>query len=529
MEYRDHPDGIICSIQGCNEPALAIYDSQSGEYIYYDDKCILHCSKENEYWIQNYDEVRELLSEWNTHENINIHWNPHLLEKFMQKFESYKSPINSLDVSNMEIPVGHVINSKLASTSISDVRLSLHNCKIFDSVEVTGRANIGALNIISCKILGDLKINNLQNIHRIELHNLLIKGDLILDSLRLYSQHRQFYDVSIFNIERCNKLRISNIDFPEQCEVSLSNINADEVEIHKCSFKKSCYILTPNINKLSLADLTVKGEFHICSPEQGKIGYVSICGLKASDAHVSICDIEISELEITTTITKPKLFRISNIYNIRKLSITSSVIENCVFQSISFKNTNLNFENVNVADFKFNSIEWGDISDKKICPELIRENPAKARDIYRQLKFALDNQKDYITANMFYALEMKAHSRALQEHPWKNILELPVFYIYGCVSSYGQNWLKPLFGIFLVTLMAACVLYELPSTPSDTEIFFKSLIENFFKTLNILKIREDTGALKNKELYYTIRSLHAILVTYLTYQFIIAIRRKTKR
>ncbi len=199
------------------------------------------------------------------------------------------------------------------------------------------------------------------------------------------------------------------------------------------------------------------------------------------------------------------------------------MIENCVLQSLSFKDTVLDFEDVNIADFKFNGIEWGRISDKKVCPELIRNNPAKARDIYRQLKFALDNQKDFITANEFYALEMKAHSRVIcREFPskefWRRWQDLLVLLFYGCVSNYGQSWFKPLIAIIGVTLIATWLLYGLPD--------FTRGVENFFKTLNLFKVKETAT---DGRFYYTIRSLHAILMTYFTYQLIIAVRRKTKR
>ncbi|NPB02790.1 MAG: hypothetical protein GXO39_00005, partial [Thermotogae bacterium] len=52
-------------------------------------------------------------------------------------------------------------------------------------------------------------------------------------------------------------------------------------------------------------------------------------------------------------------------------------------------------------------------------------NPRAARDIYRQIKLALDSQENYIDARKFYALELQAHGRELEGEIRREWVRLP--------------------------------------------------------------------------------------------------------
>ncbi len=75
----------------------------------------------------------------------------------------------------------------------------------------------------------------------------------------------------------------------------------------------------------------------------------------------------------------------------------------------------IEFQRVPLEDLKFTNVRWGNISTDRISPELYRKSPTEARDIYRQLKLALDKQENYIDARGFYALELQAHGKELEE------------------------------------------------------------------------------------------------------------------
>ncbi len=81
---------------------------------------------------------------------------------------------------------------------------------------------------------------------------------------------------------------------------------------------------------------------------------------------------------------------------------------------VSDPNGTIHFESVYLEDLKFVNVDWGDVSTRRISPRLYSDNPRAARDIYRQIKLALDKQENYIDARKFYALEIQAHGRELE-------------------------------------------------------------------------------------------------------------------
>ncbi len=95
----------------------------------------------------------------------------------------------------------------------------------------------------------------------------------------------------------------------------------------------------------------------------------------------------------------------------RRLTPDNFLIHNL---DVSDPNGTINFESVYLEDLKFVNVDWGDVSTRRISPGLYRDNPRAARDIYRQIKLALDKQENYIDARKFYALEIQAHGRELE-------------------------------------------------------------------------------------------------------------------
>jgi hypothetical protein len=69
------------------------------------------------------------------------------------------------------------------------------------------------------------------------------------------------------------------------------------------------------------------------------------------------------------------------------------------------------------------------------------------------LKLALDSQKDYINANKFYALEMRAYEKQLKEEGctkdnWQDRI---VFTFHKWISNFGISYIRPLIILMLIT------------------------------------------------------------------------------
>ncbi|ADY73714.1 hypothetical protein Dester_1077 [Desulfurobacterium thermolithotrophum DSM 11699] len=270
------------------------------------------------------------------------------------------------------------------------------------------------------------------------------------------------------------------------------------------------------------------------------------------------------------------------------IEIKSSILNNMKFINCDFSEAEqIKIENSSLTETEFINVDWGGISEKRICPKLFEGSPEeveKARDVYRQLKLALDNQKDHINANEFYSLEMKAYERVLQEKPWRTHFQKKlVFSIHKFASNFGQSWLRPLILLILLTIgeMGAqldfksfvdkCFYFLIPyplivpslsllllifkkrenlllwgisvifalsgfiafnealpcisSPPDNWQLTLKILLENFAETLNIFSLFRNNQVINIKFLH----TLYSIAIAFLTYQMIVAIRRQVRR
>jgi hypothetical protein len=140
-----------------------------------------------------------------------------------------------------------------------------------------------------------------------------------------------------------------------------------------------------------------------------------------------------------------------------KVEIYNSILTEIIIANVKwFKDTNLNPNQLE------NSIEY-----------------TYKKEIYRQIKYALEKQGDRITSLHFKALEMKAFKReSFAQVKWyKKILNTDRFILWvGQTNSFGQNWFKPvLFAIFftllffvLITIGVSDKLSYLPNYSCDS-------------------------------------------------------------
>jgi hypothetical protein len=150
-----------------------------------------------------------------------------------------------------------------------------------------------------------------------------------------------------------------------------------------------------------------------------------------------------------------------------KIEIIDSMLGNTKFVNCNFEEVNkINITGSNLSEVNFINVNWGKISEERICP-IFSLKKAKAkyisetRDLYRQLKLAHDNQKDYLTANQFYALEMRAYEKQLKEEGWTkdNWQDRIVFTLHKWISNFGLSYGRPLVGLLGLTAIMAYLKY----------------------------------------------------------------------
>ena len=125
---------------------------------------------------------------------------------------------------------------------------------------------------------------------------------------------------------------------------------------------------------------------------------------------------------------------------------------------ISDPDGTIHFESVYLEDLKFVNVNWGEVSPKRISRELYEKDPRAARDIYRQIKLALDKQENYIDARKFYALELQAHGRELEMEIRDSSFPI-ISWIFGKIIDvsgrllYSQDTLRTIYLQITATLL----------------------------------------------------------------------------
>ncbi len=220
----------------------------------------------------------------------------------------------------------------------------------------------------------------------------------------------------------------------------------------------------------------------------------------------------------------------------------------------------------NIEDVRFINVNWGDVSWKRYCPDV--SDIRKRRDIYRQIKLALDKQENYIDARKFYALEMKAYKEQLLielkseigriagliRSTMKNLKkitdifpdlfqgirktlyifsELVVYLIHEKTSSFGMSWVKPLFWLILIAIFYGfreqVRFYIYWCFPEGIANVIDTLSSGLnFLAKQILLILP-SGISKHSEGFEAVTLLYYSFTAYLIYQFVMALRRKVRR
>ena len=139
-----------------------------------------------------------------------------------------------------------------------------------------------------------------------------------------------------------------------------------------------------------------------------------------SEEEVINMDNNIFETLIIKEISNKGFLKIRNTVIDSTLEINKSILGKTYFINCDFsKAKEINILDSDLTETKFLGVNWGEISEGRICPKLFEEEPLKAREVYRQLKYAHEEIKDYYHADQFFALEMKA----LERYLYKNFLK----------------------------------------------------------------------------------------------------------
>lgn len=169
-----------------------------------------------------------------------------------------------------------------------------------------------------------------------------------------------------------------------------------------------------------------------------------------------------------------------------KLDIKHVSFDKERFNHFDISKPDINIKNSSFNSNFFNSVKWGSISDKRYTA---------TRDIFRQLKFFSEQQKNYIDADGFYSLEMKEQKKELLKENNKNksfyekinhFSDLAVFYLHEHSSNFSQSWWLPVIWLIIIGMMGV-IFKNFDLSANDTKVAISfSLIPVIFGSLMAL-------------------------------------------
>jgi hypothetical protein len=258
------------------------------------------------------------------------------------------------------------------------------------------------------------------------------------------------------------------------------------MSITNAIFEKDCRIETNNslvenfrgtINHLRLESINVKQEFSVIS-NKSKINEITLILNDNASGNFIFNDFSnqlmlISGKSSTTNIVLENLnlnyINVSDFYSFITFSgiradnklhsvvnINNSNLSNSNFSSVDFASFNkIEIENTSLIDAIFTNITWFEHVQLNKCLTKEAGYYSKTREVYRQLKYALEKQGDRIQSLNFKHLEMKVYKEDLfSKYKWhQRIFNQDRFILWvGQTNNFGQSWLKPV-GIFILFLL----------------------------------------------------------------------------
>lgn len=236
--------------------------------------------------------------------------------------------------------------------------------------------------------------------------------------------------------------------------------------------------------------------------------------------------------------------KFTDIIIIKRLYLDGSTFNNIEINRLDIQQAGIQIKKSSFSGAIFNNVYWGDIR---------RINADK--DIFRQLKYACEEQGDYIHANDFYEMEMNRFEieeltpaerlkiLALFKFWEKKWQDKVVFTMGRWISNHSNSWTKPLVWFVVVGLLFhlwaySAIEYDLENPLAmEWRTSLSSFINAFIAYFEWPRIHEfahfinplarDAGA--DYKPVYAIWLLHKIFAGFITYHFIVALRRKTKR
>jgi hypothetical protein len=496
-----------------------------------------------------------------------------------------------LSFTNRTIHSGTLIITE----SIARLETLIDNCDISKGVEITDNSTLtqlkitnsvfsapnGQILVANSKILKDVVLSHCTIEFIIHFDSSIINDRTIIENISCKkmifnkSQHMSFVGINTIDI----KENISFLGAIIEGEVTLQKIKASESNQKNLSslyfsnfstFKKTCKLfIAPDEDvpfQVISIDNTSFGDGFDCIGRGGeknsRINRLHINCSRNVSGNLRFEAIEIPNLSLMGINTDASIIfshvlfqtvKLSDFTNLGMLQfvhvgtisnetshfiIARADLGKTQFSNVSFTDFTMSINDSDITNILSSSVKW--FHYKQLNENIhTQENYLQKREIFRQLKFAMEKQGDRIQSLVFKQYEMIAYRQEV--HASKGRWDERFIMLVNRSNSYGQNWWKPILWAIGITVLFYYFI-TIAQSPDINGIQLSGvgasrlgnvLWKNFgvfFQMLNPVHLIEkiNEGAQEISKMTYFLDYLYRIILSYLIFQTISAFRKYVK-
>ncbi len=308
-----------------------------------------------------------------------------------------------------------------------------------------------------------------------------------------------FNDIKIINID------LWNLNIPrgqDMLFLYLDNSVVDNIYIEDKQYTLQKITIEWSMGKKSLTSRIKKLQFDNFHFTNEQSTSMHIVNLKIDNFYFSRTVNSSEKVQIFWCVIEKLIITWADLW---KMLLIKNVIRNLYCSWVAVFNTVLLSSIIWKIHQSFNWIEW--------FPPNVKLDDISMADVNRQLKISYDNSKDYWTANRFYRNEMMY---LLKD---KHFLS-PFLLLHLITSYFWTSWFLAL--VFIISLWFWKILFTdiWLLCNSDISLILERIINNVNPYLNLESVKDWMSPFE---------LLYLIMLSYGIYQFVLSIRRISKR
>lgn len=542
--------------------------------VFENGKCVLHCEKDH--WF----EQKEFRCD-NNNTKTYIDWSKssRSIKEFWLQIREFINKQNSEilfyeiifpkfeQINNLEMIRGRINNN--TSTYI----ILKNNQHFWESG--TARIFDKPVSFMNCTFLGKVDFSYIVFKNAVNIRNSTFKNNIQINKSQFNDQLYFCEDTKINELRidystKINKLKLENITLSDDLFIKspeidkleiINNKKINKIRIHDSEINAIIIKSNNIINDFILKNIVIKEKVNISENCENIIDNFEINDCTFNDSsYIGIKKMNFNNFSIIDNDNISDAFCLYDTKIENKIRLEYTDISNFEFYNFDITNSEKIFKNVSFISNNgftiFNGVKWGDI-DK------IKGN----RDTFRQLKYVNEQQGNIIEANKFYSAEMEAYKDEIKnDKSSESAKDKFVFGINYLISDFSRDWVLPLIWYFVFGFLFSFIYY-LDLTVFKHQGFISSFLlflsiiffvldfkkfNGFRKTLKILFITSGLNYFMNvtkasfEKLFLFINPLNTsglednktrliwwilfrIISVFIIYQFIISLRRQTRR